>query len=128
MTEVPSDLLYSREHEWVRVEGATARVGVTEYAARELGDIVYVSAPTVGAQVVAGDPCGELESTKSVSDLFAPATGIVSAVNEALDESPETVNAAPYEEGWLFEVELADDPGVDELLDAEAYQELIGEQ
>ncbi len=127
MAEVPSDLLFSSEHEWIRSEGATARVGVTAHAAEAMGDIVYVTLPTVGAQVVAGDACGELESTKSVSDLFAPVTGVVSAVNEALEEAPETVNASPYGEGWLFEVELDENSGINDLLDADAYGELIDE-
>lgn len=127
MAEVPSDLLFSNEHEWIRSEGATARVGVTAHAAEAMGDIVYVTLPTVGTQVVAGDACGELESTKSVSDLFAPVTGVVSAVNETLEDAPETVNASPYGEGWLFEVELDENSGVDDLLDADAYEELIDE-
>ncbi|MFZ2624612.1 MAG: glycine cleavage system protein GcvH [Propionibacterium sp.] len=127
MAELPSDLLFSSEHEWLRAEGATARIGITAHAAEAMGDIVYVTLPTVGTEVVAGDACGELESTKSVSDLFAPVTGVVTAVNETLEDAPETVNASPYGEGWLFEVELTENSGIDDLLDADAYEELLGE-
>ncbi|MFT8395160.1 glycine cleavage system protein GcvH [Propionibacterium sp.] len=127
MVDVPPDLLFSTEHEWVRRAGATARVGITAHAAHAMGDIVYVALPTVGSQIVAGDACGELESTKSVSDLYAPVTGIVSAVNEELADSPETVNASPYDEGWLFDVEMADESGVEALLGPAAYEELIAQ-
>jgi len=128
MAEVPRDLRYTSDHEWVRRIGdGTVRVGVTAHATEKLGDIVYVSLPTVGAQVLAGDSCAELESTKSVSDVFAPVTGVVSAVNEALADAPEAINAEPYGDGWLFELEVgaADESGT-ELLDAAAYQALLG--
>jgi len=123
----PEDLKYSTEHEWVR-EGnaATVRVGITDYAADALGDIVYVSLPTVGQDVAAGDACGELESTKSVSEVFSPVDGVVSAVNDHLVDTPETVNSDPYGAGWLFEIELAEDADLDDLLDADAYAELVG--
>jgi glycine cleavage system H protein len=122
--DFPEDLKYSAEHEWVRSgNGSTIRVGITEYAADQLGDIVFVSLPAVGEAVAPGDACGELESTKSVSDIFCPGAGTVSAVNELLDGSPETINADPYGDGWLFELELDSDADLDELMDADAYAE-----
>lgn len=124
MPDFPEDLKYSAEHEWVRSgNGSTIRVGITEYAADQLGDIVFVSLPAVGEAVAPGDACGELESTKSVSDIFCPVAGTVSAVNELLDGSPETINADPYGDGWLFELELDSDADLDELMDADAYAE-----
>jgi glycine cleavage system H protein len=121
----PADLKYTVEHEWLRQPGETAgsvRVGITDYAQDALGDIVYVSLPEVGASVTAGDSCGELESTKSVSDVYAPVTGEVVAVNETLDATPELVNTDPYGAGWLFEVVPADAADLDGLLDAAAYE------
>ena len=127
MSRFPEDLRYSAEHEWVREGNAsTVRVGITDYAADALGDIVYVSLPTVGQDVAAGDACGELESTKSVSEVFSPVDGVVSAVNDHLNDTPETVNSDPYGEGWLFEIELADGADLDDLLDADAYAEHVG--
>lgn len=124
MPDFPEDLKYSAEHEWVRSgNGSTIRVGITEYAADQLGDIVFVSLPAVGEAVAPGDACGELESTKSVSDIFCPVAGTVSAVNELLDGSPETINADPYGDGWLFELELDAGADLDDLLDADAYAE-----
>lgn len=126
MPEYPEDLKYTTEHEWVR-EGneSTVRIGITEYAAEQLGDIVFVSLPAVGDEVTAGDSCGELESTKSVSDVFSPVSGTVTAINQALEDRPELVNAEPYGDGWLFEVETADGTDLDELLDADAYAEHV---
>ena len=121
----PEDLKYSSEHEWVRSPGesdGSVRVGITHYAQDALGDIVYVSLPEVGAEITAGDTVGELESTKSVSDIYAPVGGKVVARNEALDGSPELVNSDPYGEGWLFEVSGASQDEVDALMDAAAYQ------
>ena len=121
----PDDLKYTAEHEWVRTPGeteASVRIGITDYAQDALGDIVFVSLPEVGTEVEAGSPVGELESTKSVSDVYAPLTGKVVARNESLDGSPELVNADPYGEGWLFEIEPADGSAVDGLMDAAAYQ------
>jgi glycine cleavage system H protein len=118
----PADLKYSSEHEWVRVDGEVARIGITDYAQDALGDVVYVTLPEVGATVTAGEPCGEVESTKSVSDVFAPVTGTVTARNERLNESPDLVNTDPYGEGWLFEVRIQDSAEVGNLLDADAYQ------
>ncbi len=122
----PDDLRYTSKHEWVR-QGAdnSIRVGVTDYAAEALGDVVYVSLPQVGEEVAADDACAEVESTKSVSDVFSPAGGVVTAVNEVLNSSPETINSDPYGEGWLFELELAEPGEIDDLLDADAYQELV---
>jgi glycine cleavage system H protein len=126
MSDYPEDLKYSTEHEWVRSgNAATVRIGITSYAADELGDIVYVSLPEVGEPVEAGDACGELESTKSVSDVFSPVAGVVTAVNPVLDTNPETINADPYGDGWLFELELDDDADLESLLDADAYAEQV---
>jgi glycine cleavage system H protein len=119
--EYPEDLRYTREHEWVRVDGEVARVGITAYAQDSLGDIVFVTLPAEGETVEAGQACGEIESTKSVSDLYAPVSGSVTASNEALDASPELVNTDPYGQGWMFEVRLA--PGTaDGLLGADEYR------
>ena len=121
----PDDLKYTSEHEWVRVPGesdGSVRVGITHYAQDALGDIVYVSLPEVGESVAAGNPCGELESTKSVSDIFAPVDGEVVARNDALDATPELVNNDPYGGGWLFEVVPTDAAAVDGLMDSAAYQ------
>ncbi len=121
----PADLKYTVEHEWLREPGEAAgsvRVGITDYAQDALGDIVYVSLPEVGAAVAAGESCGELESTKSVSDVYAPVTGEVVAVNEALDATPELVNTDPYGAGWLFEVVPAAGQDLGGLLDAAAYE------
>jgi len=120
----PEDLKYTAEHEWVRSPGAapdTVRVGITDFAQEALGDIVYVSLPEVGARLDAGQACGEVESTKSVSDIYAPLTGEVTARNDALDAAPELVNADPYGEGWMFELRLTDAGQVAGLLDAAAY-------
>jgi glycine cleavage system H protein len=120
----PEDLKYTAEHEWVRTPGEHAgsvRVGITDYAQDALGDIVYVSLPEVGDTVEAGTPCGELESTKSVSDVYAPVTGEVVTRNEALDATPELVNNDPYEGGWLFELVPTNGSDVDALLAADAY-------
>ena len=122
----PEDLHYTAEHEWVRIADGKARVGITSYAQDALGDIVFVTLPTVGAAVSAGDPCGEVESTKSVSDIYAPVSGTVVARNDAVETSPETINSDPYGAGWLAEVELAEGTSLDDLLDAAAYVEHTG--
>lgn len=118
----PEDLKYTTDHEWVRsVSDRAVRFGITEYAQDALGDIVYVSLPEVGSTITAGQPCGEVESTKSVSDLYAPVTGTVTARNDGLEATPEVVNADPYGEGWMVEVQL-DGPGqVEALLDSAGY-------
>lgn len=118
----PTELKYTAEHEWLAVDGDTARVGVTAFAAEALGDVVYVDLPAPGDTVTAGESCGELESTKSVSDLYAPVTGEVVAVNEAVDADPSLVNSDPFGEGWLFVVRFTE-PG--DLLDAAAYDALV---
>lgn len=123
----PDDLKYTQEHEWVRLSGDTAEVGITDYAQDQLGDIVYVTLPESGAEIEAGASIGELESTKSVSDIYAPMTGTVVEVNSALDDTPELVNSAPYEGGWLFRIRVADPAVVDGLMDAAAYQAHVGE-
>ena len=128
MSNFPEDLKYSAEHEWVRAGNAnTVRIGITDYAAEALGDIVYVSLPTVGEDVAAGDSCGELESPKSVAEVFTPVSGVVVAVNDALVEAPETVNAEPYGAGWLFEIELANAEEVDDLMDSDEYANAVEE-
>jgi len=123
---VPLELRYSTDHEWVRVEeGGRVRVGITEYAQDALGDVVFVDLPAVGARVAAGDVFGEVESTKSVSELFAPLTGTVVAVNDELESSPERINEDPYGDGWICDLELADPAQLDDLLTAGAYTVLI---
>ena len=122
---IPQELSYTEEHEWVRApesDGGAVRIGITDYAQDALGDIVFVELPEVGASVTAGESIGELESTKSVSEVFAPVTGVIAARNEQLDGSPELVNSDPYGEGWLIEV--TPEAGMPELLDAEAYAQL----
>ncbi|MEN0071559.1 MAG: glycine cleavage system protein GcvH [Propionicimonas sp.] len=122
----PDDLQYTAKHEWVRVgTGPTVRVGITDYAAEQLGDVVYVSLPQVGEEVALDDACAEVESTKSVSDVFSPASGVVTAVNELLNGSPETINADPYGDGWLFELELSDPEELDDLMDSDEYSEHV---
>ena len=119
----PEDLKYTAEHEWLKAgEEGPVRVGITDFAQDQLGDIVYVQLPDVGSVVRAGDACGELESTKSVSDLYAPVNGTVTAVNESLADQPDLVNSDPYGEGWLLDIEVEDAAEVDALMDAEAYQ------
>lgn len=122
--QVPQHLRYSSDHEWVSVDGTRARVGITDYAQDALGDVVYVQVPTVGASVAAGDSFGEVESTKSVSDVYAPVSGTVVAVNDALGASPEVLNQDPYGAGWLCEIEMSDPSQVDSLLDAAGYEAL----
>ncbi|MGQ7296832.1 glycine cleavage system protein GcvH [Quadrisphaera sp. KR29] len=124
--EVPEQLRYTAEHEWVApAEDGVVRIGITAYAQGELGDIVYVSLPAVGERVEAGSSCGELESTKSVSELYAPVTGEVTGRNESLDGSPELVNSDPYGEGWVLEVRPDDASVLDGLLDASGYRDHI---
>jgi glycine cleavage system H protein len=123
----PDDLKYTREHEWIRLIGSTARVGITSYAQEALGDIVFVSLPDVGDEVQAGESFGEVESTKSVSEIYAPAAGEVTARNEALAGAPELINSDPYGDGWLVEVALADATGVEGLLTADEYAEHVKE-
>ena len=123
--EYPEQLRYTSEHEWVQPVGDRLRVGITAYAQDALGDIVFVSLPDEGASVSAGSSVGEVESTKSVSDLYAPISGTVVARNEALDGTPELVNTDPYGDGWMFEVEAADPNALDSLLTAEQYRDQL---
>ena len=126
---IPAELRYTAEHEWVSVEGTVASIGITEYAAQQLGDVVYVSLPSVGAGVTAGEPCGEVESVKSVSDLYSPVDGEVTEVNSELEDDPSLVNAEPYTSGWMFRVQLGADGSGEaalppDLLSAAEYEEL----
>ncbi|AZZ49237.1 glycine cleavage system protein GcvH [Rathayibacter rathayi] len=122
---VPSDLQYTSDHEWIRIDGATATVGITAYAADKLGDVVFVELPEAGSRVEGGSVVGEIESTKSVGELFAPVDGEVLEANTAVVDSPELVNSDPFGEGWLIRIRFEALP--DGLLDAAAYTELVGE-
>jgi len=123
---IPDDRKYSQEHEWVQVEGDIGTVGVTDHAASELGDIVYVELPEVGDEFSAGDSVGSIESVKAVADLFVPVSGEICEINEALDDDAGLVNKSPLDDGWLFKVKLADPGEVDGMLTAAAYEELLG--
>jgi len=126
--EYPADLRYTSEHEWAAVEeGGRARVGITDFAQDALGDVVYVDLPEVGTELRAGATFGEVESTKSVSDLFAPVSGKVLEKNEQLEDTPELVNQEPYGEGWMLLVEVSEPSELDDLMDAEAYRRLVEE-
>ena len=124
----PSDRRYSREHEWVKLDGETARVGITDYAQEQLGDVVYVDLPEAGATVTQFEKMGEIESVKAVSDLFSPVSGEVIATNDAVVRTPELVNSDPHGEGWLLEVRLADSAELDKLLSAEDYDAFIASE
>jgi len=123
----PSDLRYTRDHEWVKIEGKRARIGITDHAQQELGDIVFVELPAVDASVSGGDNVATVESVKAVGDVLAPLSGKVVAVNEALESSPEAINQSPHEAGWIFVLELSDPADVDELLDAATYERFLAE-
>ena len=122
---VPEELQYSSDHEWIRIDGNRVRVGITDYAQDALGDVVFVQVPEQGATVAAGAGISEVESTKSVSDIYAPVAGTIVEVNEALDASPEQINADPYGDGWICVIEVEDPAAIGELLDAEGYRKLI---
>jgi len=125
---VPDDLRYTAEHEWVLLNAeGSVRIGVTDYAQTQLGDVVYIQLPRLGDSVAAGEPVGEVESTKSVSDVFAPVEGEIVARNEALEDSPDLVNSDPYGAGWMIEIKPAQPAAVDSLMIAEEYRALIGE-
>ena len=124
---VPADLRYTRDHEWLRVEGDEATIGITDYAAGELGDVVFVELPEVGASLEQAGTFGVVESVKAVSDLFAPVAGDVTGRNEELTSRPELVNSDPYGEGWMIRIRLADAVQVDELLEPDAYERLTAE-
>jgi glycine cleavage system H protein len=126
--EFPEDLRYTREHEWLRVEDGRARVGISDYAQDALGDVVYVQLPDVGLDVIAAASCCEVESTKSVSEIYAPVSGSVVEVNGALEDAPERINQEPYGDGWLFVIELSDPAEVDGLLDAAGYRAFLAEE
>ena len=123
--DLPSELRYSADHEWVRVEEGRVRVGITDYAQDALGDVVFVELPVLGAQVERGASCSEVESTKSVSEIYAPVSGTVAEVNAELTDNPERLNDDPYGEGWICVIEPSDPAQLDELLDAEGYRSLI---
>jgi glycine cleavage system H protein len=128
---IPAELSYTPEHEWLSVEGSVASVGITAYAAQQLGDVVYVSLPSVGTAVTAGEPCGEVESVKSVSDLYSPVDGEVTEINSELEDDPSLVNAEPYTSGWMFRVRVAQGDNGEaalpaDLLSAVEYEGLIG--
>ncbi len=121
---VPAELRYSSDHEWIKVDGNTVTIGITEYAQDALGDVVFVDAPEIGTVVAAGESFSEVESTKSVSDIYAPVSGTIVAFNDALEDTPELLNSDPYAEGWICRIEMTDASQLDELLDAEAYRAL----
>tara|TARA_B100000676_G_C17736819_1_gene659329 strand:- start:224 stop:613 length:390 start_codon:yes stop_codon:yes gene_type:complete len=121
--EVPENLLYTQEHEWVRVDGSNARVGITQFAQDQLGDIVFVELPEVGTVIEQETPFGVVESVKTVSDLYAPVSGTVKAVNQDLESSPEQVNNAPYGSGWIIEIEISDKNELEKLMSPEKYIE-----
>ena len=124
----PSDLKYDKEHEWVRVEGDVATIGISHFAQHQLGEVVYVDLPSEGDSVNAGEAFGEIESVKSVSELYSPADGDIVKVNSALSDSPETVNEDPYGEGWMIQIKLADSAQLDGLLSAEEYEAFVSEE
>jgi len=125
VAEIPQDLVYTRTHEWARIEGDAATVGITDHAQEELGDVVFVELPEVGSSVQAGEPFGTIESVKAVSDLYSPVSGEVTEVNTSLEESPEKVNEDPYGEGWLLRVRLSEEP---DLLSPEEYARRLEEE
>ena len=123
---IPSNLRYTKDHEWIKLEGNTATIGITDFAQRELGDIVYVEVDTVGKELEAGAVFGTVEAVKTVSDLFLPITGTISELNAALAGAPESVNNDPYGAGWMIKMKVNDPADVEALLDAKAYEELVG--
>lgn len=126
--EFPEGLKYSKEHEWVLVEGTSATIGITEFAQEELGDIVFVELPEVGEKIVKDDPFGAVESVKAVSDIYAPVSGEVVETNEILPDNPETINDDPYGDGWMVRVELSDIDDLKDLMDADEYAEYVAQQ
>ncbi len=124
----PKNLRYHKEHDWARIEGDVATLGVTDYAQESLGDIVYIELPEVGAEVSAGTSYAEIESVKAVSDVFAPLSGTVIEANEEVVDAPELINESPYEDGWLIKIKLSDPSEADDLLSAEDYEEILAEQ
>jgi glycine cleavage system H protein len=128
MADYPDSLKYTKEHEWTRIAGNKATIGITIFAKDQLGDVVYLELPEAGAQIVRGEPFGVVESTKAVSELFAPLSGKVTKVNKELVDAPEGINDDPHEKGWMIEVELSSAKEVDELLSAAQYQELVAQE
>ena len=126
--DFPANLHYSKDHEWVEIDGNRARIGITDYAQESLGDIVFVELPQVGDELSAGDSFGVVESVKSASDVYTPVGGKVVAVNEALLDAPQDINTDPYGKGWMIELELVDPGEVESLMDAGAYQQLVQEE
>jgi len=124
----PDDLKYTDSHQWARIEGDIATIGITDYAQDQMGDLVYVELPEVGEEVNAGAPFGQVESVKAVSDVQSPVSGEITEINEALVDTPETANRAPYGEGWLIKVRMSDKSELDSLLDSAAYQELLAKE
>lgn len=124
----PKNLKYHKEHDWARIEGDTAVLGVTDYAQESLGDIVYIELPEVGAEVTAGASYAEIESVKAVSDVFAPVSGTVIEANDEVVDAPELINESPYEDGWLIKIKLSDPGQADDLMSAEEYEEMLAEQ
>ncbi|WP_214734688.1 MULTISPECIES: glycine cleavage system protein GcvH [unclassified Exiguobacterium] len=125
MSKVPANLHYSKEHEWVEVNGTKARIGITDFAQSELGDIVFVELPEVDGTILLDEPFGSVESVKTVSELYAPVSGRITAVNEDLADSPELVNESPFENAWMIEVELTEESDLDKLMSAEEYEAMI---
>lgn len=123
---IPADLKYTKDHEWIRIEGTEATIGITDFAQNELGDIVYVDIPTVGEQVLREAIFGTVEAVKTVSDLFMPLSGTVNAANTSIDQNPESVNKDPYGAGWMIKITVSNSEEIAHLLDAEAYKSLIG--
>lgn len=125
--DFPEELKYTEEHEWIAVEGDIATIGISDFAQSQLGDVVFVELPEVGDELEAGKPFGVVESVKAVSDVYSPLSGEVVEINEELPDAPETLNTSPYEDGWLIKIRLSNPQELDDLLDANAYQELIKE-
>ena len=121
---IPSDLLYSTEHEWIRRDGNIVTIGITDYAQDALGDVVFVDTPDMGAVFALGESVGEIESTKSVSDFYSPLTGVVTAINGNLEDNPELLNSDPYGEGWICSIEISDDSELGQLMDAVSYRQI----
>lgn len=121
----PKDLKYHKEHDWARIDGNTATFGITDYAQDSLGDIVFIELPEVGAELTAGTPYAEVESVKAVSDVYAAMSGTITAVNEEVEDAPETINESPYDQGWLVKIDISDPTEADELMSAEEYEEML---
>jgi glycine cleavage system H protein len=122
----PAGLKYTKDHEWIKVEGNNATIGITEFAQRELGDIVYIDIPSIGKEIAKDEVFGTVEAVKTVSDLFMPVTGTITELNSLLDSQPELVNSDPYGDGWMVKITLQDASAVDTLLSSESYQSLVG--